>query len=76
MVKNAAKNDLLKPGDIIAARDFNHTFVYAGYKNGKVYVYEAGGNAKGKGYGNIGCGPFTVGQYNKIKIASVLRWND
>lgn len=87
LLKDAAKKDLLKPGDIISNATFDHTFVYAGYKDGKVYVYEAGGNAKGKGYGNIGCGPFTVGQYNKkkknpdkpksyIEIASVLRWND
>ena len=87
LLKDAAKKDLLKPGDIISNATFDHTFVYAGYKDGKVYVYEAGGNAKGKGYGNIGCGPFTVGQYNKkaknpdkpksyIEIASILRWND
>ena len=75
-VKDAAKNDLLKPGDIITVKNFTHTFVYAGYKNGKVYVYEAGGNARKAGFSSVGCGPFTVGQYNKIKIAGILRWND
>lgn len=73
-VTKAAKKGLLQAGDIIANSSFNHTYVYAGYQNGEILVYEAGGNASGKGYGNIGCGPFSAGQYKNLNIKSVLRW--
>lgn len=73
-VTKAAKKGLLQAGDIIANSSFNHTYVYAGYQNGEILVYEAGGNASGKGYGNIGCGPFSAGQYKNLNIKSVFRW--
>ena len=73
-VTKAAKNGLLQAGDIIANSSFNHTYVYAGYENGKILVYEAGGNASSAGYGKVGCGPFSAGQYNNLKIKSIIRW--
>lgn len=73
-VTKAAKKGLLQAGDIIANSSFNHTYVYAGYENGKILVYEAGGNASSAGYGKVGCGPFSAGQYNNLKIKSIIRW--
>lgn len=73
-VTKAAKKGLLQAGDIIANSSFNHTYVYAGYENGKILVYEAGGNANSAGYGKVGCGPFSAGQYNNLKIKSIIRW--
>lgn len=73
-VTKAAKKGLLQVGDIIANSSFNHTYVYAGYENGKILVYEAGGNASSAGYGKVGCGPFSAGQYNNLKIKSIIRW--
>lgn len=73
-VTKAAKKGLLQAGDIIANSSFNHTYVYAGYENGKILVYEAGGNARSAGYGKVGCGPFSAGQYNNLKIKSIIRW--
>lgn len=32
LLKDAAKKDLLKPGDIISNATFDHTFVYAGIR--------------------------------------------
>lgn len=73
-VTKAAKKGLLQAGDIIANSSSNHTYVYAGYENGKILVYEAGGNASSAGYGKVGCGPFSAGQYNNLKIKSIIRW--
>ena len=73
-VTKAAKKGLLQAGDIIANSSFNHTYVYAGYENGKILVYEAGGNARSADYGKVGCGPFSAGQYNNLKINSIIRW--
>lgn len=75
-VVDAAKKGLLQPGDIIANKNFNHTYVYVGYDESQknIIVYEAGGNAKGQGYNKVGCGPFVAGQYKHLQIASIIRW--
>lgn len=73
-VVDAAKAGLLVQGDIIANQSFTHTYVYDSYKNGKIYVYEAGGNANGLGYSKVGCGPFYAKQYNSLRIAGLMRW--
>lgn len=75
-VVTAAKKGLLKPGDIIANKSFNHTYVYVSYDeaNQNIVVYEAGGNARNQGYSKVGCGPFSDKQYKNLKIASIIRW--
>ena len=73
-VVDAAKTGLLVCGDIIANQSFTHTYVFDSYKNGKIYVFEAGGNASGLGYSKVGCGPFYAKQYNNLPIAGVMRW--
>lgn len=73
-VVDAAKAGLLVCGDIIANQSFTHTYVFDSYKNGKIYVFEAGGNASGLGYSKVGCGPFYAKQYNNLQIAGVMRW--
>lgn len=75
-VITAAKKGLLKPGDIIANKSFNHTYVYVSYDeaNQNIVVYEAGGNARNQGYSKVGCGPFSDKQYKNLKIASIIRW--
>ena len=73
-VVDAAKADLLVRGDIIANQSFTHTYVFDSFSNGKIYVYEAGGNANGLGYSKVGCGPFYAKQYNGLRIAGLMRW--
>lgn len=73
-VVNAAKAGLLVRGDIIANQSFTHTYVFDSLSNGKIYVYEAGGNANGLGYSKVGCGPFYAKQYNGLRIAGLMRW--
>ena len=73
-VVDAAKAGLLVRGDIIANQSFTHTYVFDSFSNGKIYVYEAGGNANGLGYSKVGCGPFYAKQYNGLRIAGLMRW--
>ena len=73
-VVDAAKAGLLVKGDIIANQSFTHTYVFDSFSNGKIYVYEAGGNASGLGYSKVGCGPFYAKQYNSLRIAGLMRW--
>lgn len=76
-VVTAAKKGLLKPGDIIAnASGFNHTYVFVKYDaaENNIVVYEAGGNARDRGFDKVGCGPFSPNQYKHLKIASIIRW--
>lgn len=73
-VIDAAKARLLLRGDIIANQSFTHTYVFDSYKNGKIYVFEAGGNASSLGYSKVGCGPFYAKQYNNLRIAGIMRW--
>lgn len=73
-VVDAAKAGLLVRGDIIANQSFTHTYVFDSFSNGKIYVYEAGGNANRLDYSKVGCGPFYAKQYNGLRIAGLMRW--
>ena len=64
------KDGSIKPGDMLANTNQTHTFIYAGVKNGKHYVYSVGTNGKnGFTYSEI----YHKSPYGSKTIGTIIR---